>query len=406
MTGKARYTLDVAIDGLLHMKLLRSPHAHARIVSIDKSAALAVPGVRAVLTYEDAPPIAVLDARGTRTDAIDPDDTRVLDDVVRFVGQRVAAVVADSEGRGGGRLPAAQGRLRNPAGGVRSRSRRCARARRSSTTRAPKRASSMPQRNIVAEIHGDIGDVAAGFAAADVIHEGTYHHPARPARASGDALRPSRWIDADGVLNVRSSTQVPFLTRRALCATSSTSMPDKVRVFCERVGGGFGGKQEMLVEDIVALAALKTGRPVKLEFTREEQFIATTTRHPMRVHDQGRRRARRHAHRDADATSSPTPAPTAITAARCCTTPAARCIGVYRCANKKVDGYRRLHQHGAGRRLSAATACRRRSFAVEVGDRRVGARSIGMDPIEFRRRNVVRAGRSRCCRRPTSECTT
>ena len=87
----------------------------------------------------------------------------------------------------------------------------------------------------------------------------------------------------DGVLNVRSSTQTPFLTRRALADIFDLA-PDKVRVFCERVGGGFGGKQEMFVEDILALAALKTGRPVKLELTREEQFIATSTRHPMRVH--------------------------------------------------------------------------------------------------------------------------
>ena len=85
-----------------------------------------------------------------------------------------------------------------------------------------------------------------------------------------------------GILNVRSSTQVPFLTRRALVDIFKLA-PEKVRVFCERVGGGFGGKQEMFVEDILALAALKTGRPVKLELTREEQFIATSTRHPMRV---------------------------------------------------------------------------------------------------------------------------
>ena len=75
---------------------------------------------------------------------------------------------------------------------------------------------------------------------------------------------------------------MPFLTRRALAQILDLP-PDKIRVFCERVGGGFGGKQEMLVEDILALAALRTGRPVKLEFTREEQFVATSTRHPMRI---------------------------------------------------------------------------------------------------------------------------
>ena len=94
--GAARYTFDTAIEGLLHIKLLRSPHPHARIISIDKSAALAVPGVHAVLTYEDAPDRLFSTARHEK-DWMDPDDTRVLDNVVRFIGQKVAAVVADSE---------------------------------------------------------------------------------------------------------------------------------------------------------------------------------------------------------------------------------------------------------------------------------------------------------------------
>src|SRR4029453_4918130 len=90
------------------------------------------------------------------------------------------------------------------------------------------------------------------------------------------------WIDEHGVLNVRSSTQVPFLTRRTLADLFGLPS-DKVRIFCERVGGGFGGKQEIFAGDILALAAVKTGGRVKFELTREEQFIATSTRHPMRV---------------------------------------------------------------------------------------------------------------------------
>ena len=137
------------------------------------------------------------------------------------------------------------------------------------------------QRNIVAETHGEFGDVAAALAQAAVTYEGTFTTQ-RVQHAALETHGGLAWVDADGVLNVRSSTQVPFLTRRAL-ADIFDLPPDKVRVFCERVGGGFGGKQEMFVEDILALAALKTGRPVKLELTREEQFIATSTRHPMRV---------------------------------------------------------------------------------------------------------------------------
>src|ERR1700744_4458440 len=136
-------------------------------------------------------------------------------------------------------------------------------------------------RNIVAESHGEYGDVAAALAASAVTYEDTFTTQ-RVQHAALETHGGLAYVDADGVLTVRSSTQVPFLTRRAL-ADLFELKSDKVRVFCERVGGGFGGKQEMFVEDILAMAALKTGRPVKLELTRDEQFISTSTRHPMRV---------------------------------------------------------------------------------------------------------------------------
>src|SRR5205807_10013021 len=136
-------------------------------------------------------------------------------------------------------------------------------------------------RNIVAESHGEYGDVATALANSAVTYEGTFTTQ-RVQHAALETHGGLAWVDPSGILNVRSSTQVPFLTRRTLADLFGLA-PDKVRVFCERVGGGFGGKQEMFVEDILALAALKTGRPVKLELTREEQFIATSTRHPMRV---------------------------------------------------------------------------------------------------------------------------
>src|SRR6185295_18677832 len=124
-----------------------------------------------------------------------------------------------------------------------------------------------------AEIHGEFGDVAAALAQAAVTYEGTFTTQ-RVQHAALETHSGLAWVDADGILNIRSSTQVPFLTRRALAEILDLP-PDRIRVFCERVGGGFGGKQELLVEDILALAALRTGRPVKLEFTREEQFVST-----------------------------------------------------------------------------------------------------------------------------------
>src|SRR6202020_2407101 len=95
--GAARYTFDTTIEGLLQIKMLRSPHAHARIISIDKTAALAVPGVHSVLTFEDVPERLFSTARHEKN-WMDPDDTRILDNVVRFIGQKVAAVIATSEG--------------------------------------------------------------------------------------------------------------------------------------------------------------------------------------------------------------------------------------------------------------------------------------------------------------------
>lgn len=284
VTGTARYTFDIEVPGLLHMKLLRSPHPHARIVSIDTTDALQVPGVHAVLTHHDAPERLYSSARHEHPTE-DPMDTRVLDDVVRFVGQRVAAVVADSEqaAEEGCRrvvvtyeelpyvidpeeamLPGAP--VLHPKG--------------------PESGIFRAENNVCGEVHNTLGDMEKGYAEADVVYEETFQtqrvqHASLETHGSVAYFEPKEEGDGERI-TVRSSTQAPFLTRRALCALYDLG-EDEVRVVAGRVGGGFGGKQEMLTEDIVVLAALKLRRPVKLEFTRAEQFYGATTRHPFKI---------------------------------------------------------------------------------------------------------------------------
>ncbi|MFB8078548.1 molybdopterin-dependent oxidoreductase [Streptomyces sp. NPDC056013] len=285
VTGTARYTFDVEVPGLLHMKLLRSPHPHARILAIDTSAALRVPGVHAVLTHEDAPATLYSSARHEHPTE-DPDDTRVLDDVVRYVGQRVAAVVADSEQaaeEGCRRIEVTYEELpyvTDPEEAMRPG------APVLHAGKGPEVRIARVENNVAGEVHGEIGSVEQGFAEADVVYEETF----RTQRVQHASLETHGCVayfepKEDGTgerLTVRSSTQTPFLTRRALCALYGLP-EDEVRVVAGRVGGGFGGKQEMLTEDIVTLAALKLRRPVKLEYTRAEQFYGATTRHPFTI---------------------------------------------------------------------------------------------------------------------------
>jgi CO/xanthine dehydrogenase Mo-binding subunit/aerobic-type carbon monoxide dehydrogenase small subunit (CoxS/CutS family) len=384
--GAERYTFDVVPEGLLHIKMLRSPHPHARIISIDKSVTLNILGVHAVLTYEDAPDRLFSTARHEK-DWMDPDDTRVLDDVVRFIGQKVAAVVADSEAAAeeGCRrlkvdydiLPAVIDPAQAIAPGA-----PVIHGDKTTTHRVANSA-----RNIVAETHGEFGDVAAALAQSAATYQGTFTTQ-RVQHAALETHGGLAWVDASGVLTVRSSTQVPFLTRRALADLFNLA-PEKVRVFCERVGGGFGGKQEMFVEDILALAALKTGRPVKFELTREEQFIATSTRHPMRV------TVTAGADKDGKLTALKLDVLSNTGAYGNHAGPVlfhsvGESLGVYTCPNKKVDGvaaYTNTVPAGAFRGYGLPQTL----LAVEAAIDEL-AKQLGISPFEMRRRNVVKPG--------------
>ncbi|MCJ2082605.1 molybdopterin-dependent oxidoreductase [Methylobacterium sp. J-090] len=393
VSGTAPYTLDVAMPGVLHLKVLRSPHAHARIAAIDRAAALAVPGVVAVYTHADVPQRRFSTGRHENP-ADDAPDTLILDSIVRFVGQRVAAVLAESEAAAEAGVAAlvvtydVRPALLDPDAALRP----DAPLVHDPADRAspPPGADAPPlsaHPNLAAEAHGAIGDVEAGFAQAHLVHEAEYVSQ-RVQHAHLETHGALGWRDAEGRLVVRSSTQVPFLTRDALCALFDLDRAG-VRVLCGRVGGGFGGKQEMLTEDLVALAVLRTGRPVRWELTRQEQFTATTTRHPMRV------RVKMGAKADGTLTAiqltvlSDTGA-YANHAGGVLHHGCNECIAAYTCPNKRVDGvsvYTNTLPAGAFRGYGLSQTI----FAVESALDEL-ARGLGFDPFAMRRRNAVRPG--------------
>jgi putative selenate reductase molybdopterin-binding subunit len=278
--GKPAFTADVEMRGLLVGKLLRSPHAHARIRRVDASRARALPGVHAVLTYADVPRVAHSTA-GQSHPIPGPQDTFSFDTKVRYVGDRVAAVAAETE-----EIAAEALRLIEVDYEVLP------------ALLDPRQAldnpivihdepdyvgfgHSDPQRNLAAQLRIDLGDADQAIQKADRVFEAEYS----VQRVQQTPIEPYVCItywDEDDRLVFRTSTQVPFHIRRMLAPVLGLPVK-RIRVIKPRIGGGFGNKQEVMIEDACAHLTIATGRPVKMEYTREEQFIGSTSRHPMIV---------------------------------------------------------------------------------------------------------------------------
>ena len=283
VTGAPVYASEFELPEMLHARILHSPHAHAIIRHIDTSRALALPGVRAVLTHKDVPRVAHTTA-GQPYPELSPYDMYVLDERVRYVGDWVAFVAAETLAIAEEALTLIEVEYEplpavfDPLEAVQD----WAPQIHESDATHPNAGQKLgdiydAHRNLAAHEVFSNGDFEAALREADLIVEGEYRVPF----ISHAVLEPHvcvAYLDGFERMIVVSSTQVPYHTRRKLSAV--LQMPiSRVRVVKPRVGGGFGSKQEMLLEPVAALLALKTRQPVRVEYSRQEEFNAARFRH-------------------------------------------------------------------------------------------------------------------------------
>ena len=271
VTGFAKYAADIKLDKMLHARLLRSPHAHARVRHIDTSAAEKLPGVRAVATILEVP--RVIEYWFYLRTEEKKKQMFLRDNLVRFIGDPVLALAADDEKTADEALalikidyeplPA----LQDPF-------------------------QAMDETGIKIHARGNIafqfeklyGDIRTGFKQADVIIENTY----RTSKQKHAALEPFgtcvAHFQSSGKLIIYSSTQLPHWSRHYLAGALDLPL-NKVRVIKPHTGGSFGGRCGLIhgLEVMCCWLSRQTSRPVRMSFSREEDFIATETRHPMTI---------------------------------------------------------------------------------------------------------------------------
>nr|WP_026201227.1 molybdopterin cofactor-binding domain-containing protein [Cupriavidus sp. UYPR2.512] len=380
VTGNARYVADMPFPGLLFGKMKRCNVAHARIRGIDTSRALALPGVKAVLTHENVPRVLHAGSPHPRSASVTCDQY-ILDDKVRYWGEGVAAVAAISEEIAERAVELIEVEYETlPAVFTTEDAER---------SDAPRIHDREPGGNLVLPpVIIKRGDVEAGFAEADFILEGLYEG-GRPTPAYMEPNVCTTSWDGNGNLTVWISTQTAFMVRGIMAEVLGLPL-HKVRVLVDHMGGGFGAKQDLFQQEFLcALLARETRRPVRMEYTREETFLGGRTRHPARIWlRQGFRNDGTITARQAKvvfnsgAYGSHGPGVTNVGTAAM--------VSLYRCDNVLLEGrcvYTNSPIAGAFRGYGVVQTY----YALDVQMDEAAAH-LGIDPAELKLKNAVREG--------------
>lgn len=280
--GSAFFTADFTVKDPLFLAFFYSPHAHAEITAIDDSPARAMEGVVDVF-HSGNTSSGLFTTAGQGYPEPSPYDTRLFNKTVRYAGDIVGAVLAESDktARAAARAIAVEYTLLLPLFDPEKAMDGDVPRIHGEDEYAPLPVAYRPEQNIAGEVLFSFGNVEKGFTEADFIEEETYNtHCTSHCAMEPHAATAS--FDEHGRLVIYSSTQVPFHARRIVSMTTGIPL-HRIRVVKPRIGGGFGSKQEVILEPYVALAAWKHKRNVRAELTRREVFTTVRTRHAMRV---------------------------------------------------------------------------------------------------------------------------
>ncbi|MCU7494360.1 MAG: molybdopterin-dependent oxidoreductase [Ignavibacteria bacterium] len=282
VTGEEKFTDDFTYNDMLYVAILHSGYAHAKIEELDESEALKTKGVAGVLSYKNTSSILYTTA-GQGYPEPSPYDTRIFNDVMRFVGDNVCAVAAESREIAEEALKKIKVRfsLRNAVLDFEKSESSGIIIHKDDNSHAKIPVYFNPSENLASKVEASVGSFERAFETAPKKLTCTFY----TQYASHCAIEPHAavtWLDSRGRLVIQSTTQVPFHVRRIVSSVCQIPI-SKIRVIKPRIGGGFGGKQEVLLEPVAALFTWRTKRPAKLVYSRKEVFTSARTRHQYRT---------------------------------------------------------------------------------------------------------------------------